>query len=168
MHLKPTAIKNRPELFQMRKLNSGIHDVDIEWVKKLQKRIETVGELDPPTVVKIGREWVCVDGHHRIAAYRRTNGHEQISCVWFGGTLKEAVEEALILNSKDRFNLTQKDRLENAWKLVLLAKHSKAETAGKAGIGERTVGNMRELKKLYDDKHKPESKLLPQEARGCS
>jgi hypothetical protein len=110
VHIKPTSIKTRPELFQMREFSYGLRNVDNDHVKKLERAIGTAGELDPPVVIKLGSEWVCVDGHHRIEAYKRSAGGKQIKCEWFGGTVREAVDESMRLNGKDRLNVPQRDR----------------------------------------------------------
>ena len=71
MQLPPNQIETRPELFQPRGFSNSF--LDTEHVDKLVKHIATKGELEPPLVVKLGKKWVCVDGHHRIAAYIKQN-----------------------------------------------------------------------------------------------
>ena len=70
--IRPVQIVTRPELFQPRGFYKG--ELDAGFVKKLAGWIATKGELDPPLVVKLGKKWVCVDGHHRIAAYVKKIG----------------------------------------------------------------------------------------------
>ena len=158
--IKPSKIKTRPELFQVREFAFGLKHTDKEHVKKLERAIGMVGELDPPVVIKIGGEWVCVDGHHRIEAYAKAGWRQPINCVWFGGTVQEAVIELMRLNSKDRLNVPQRDRLEMAWKLELLGKHSKAEIVKLCGVAEGSVAKMRVIKKLYADKNDIGAKLF--------
>jgi Recombinase/ParB-like nuclease domain len=50
------------------------------------RRIGIDGELDPVLVIRLGKEWVCVDGHHRIAAYRLRKHKKPIRCEWFTGS----------------------------------------------------------------------------------
>src|SRR5262245_13543196 len=71
--LRTSEIKERLELFQPREFGYGTRSVDPDWVKELARRIGIHGELDPVLVIRLGKEWVCVDGHHRIAAYRARN-----------------------------------------------------------------------------------------------
>ena len=150
VYLKPASIKMRPELFQVREFSYGLRNVDKDHVKKLERAIGTAGELDPPVVIKLGREWVCVDGHHRIEAYKRTASWKQIKCNWFGGTVREAVDESMLLNSKDRLNVPQPDRMEAAWKRVVLDMGSKADIVKLCGVGEGSIAAMRRIKKAYE------------------
>jgi hypothetical protein len=150
VYLKPTSIKMRPELFQVREFSYGLRNVDKGHVTKLERAIGTVGELDPPVVIKLGREWVCVDGHHRIEAYKRAASWKQIKCNWFGGTVREAVDESMLLNSKDRLNVPQPDRMEAAWKRVILDMGSKADIVKLCGVGEGSIAAMRRIKKAYE------------------
>ena len=160
VQIKATSIKTRPELFQVREFSYGLRNVDKDHVKKLERAIGTAGELDPPVVIKIGAEWVCIDGHHRIEAYKRTARGKQIRCEWFGGTVREAVDQSMRLNSKDRLNVPQRDRLESAWKRVLLDMGSKAEIVELCGVGEGSVAFMRRIKTTYGAKNDVGGKLF--------
>ncbi len=163
VNLKPSQIRVRPELFQPRNFVHGHGTIDTEWVASLAKRIGAVGELDPPVVIKLGKDWVCVDGHHRVEAYKRAAArwsNKPIRCTWFGGTVREAVDEAMRGNSKDRLNVTQKDRMEQAWKRVLLDDKSKAEIAKLCGVGERSVAYMRSVVTAYSDTSDGAARLL--------
>ena len=151
--VKPFQIKVQPEVFQIREFSFGLRNTDNEFVKKLARAIGTAGELDPPVVIKIGGEWICVDGHHRIEAYKKAGWRQPIKCVWFNGTVREAVDESMRLNSKDRLNVPQRDRLEMAWKLVILGDHSKAEIVKLCGVGEGSVAHMRRITTVYADKN---------------
>src|SRR5262245_30818830 len=101
----PAQITTHPMLFQPRSFyNSGA--VDVANVNKLKRRIDTQGELEPPLVVKLNMSWVCVDGHHRIAAYLKTKTYKQgnqetITCNWFPGTIQEAIDESVRRNDID-------------------------------------------------------------------
>ncbi len=158
--IEPWRIETRPEMFQVREFTYGHKDTDLDHVKKLERTIGIVRELDPPVVIKIDGVWVCIDGHHRIAAYNRVERRDPIKCFWFGGTVREAVDEAIRLNSKDRLNVSQQDRTEAAWKLVLLGKHSKSEIVKLCQVADGTVGKMRRLMKLYEDKNDVGAKLF--------
>ena len=147
-------------MFQVREFTYGHKDTDLDYVKKLERTIGIAGELDPPVVIKIDGTWICVDGHHRIAAYNRGEWRDPIKCFWFGGTVREAVDEAIRLNSKDRLNVSQQDRTEAAWKLVLLGKHSKAEIVKLCHVADGTVAGMRRIQKLYETKNDIEAKLF--------
>src|SRR5215468_2760346 len=81
-------IETKPELFQPRRFDAG-------YVEDLAARIAQKDSIDPPLVVKIGGQWVCVDGHDRIAAYRKLEPRQVIKCEWFDGTIREAADEHL-------------------------------------------------------------------------
>jgi ParB-like chromosome segregation protein Spo0J len=147
-------IKLQPELFQPREFSYGFREVDKDHVKKLKRAIDIVGELDPIVVVKLGRKWVCVDGHHRLEAYRAVNWQGQIKCEWFSGTVREAMDESMSRNKKDRLNVPQADRLEEAWKRVLLGGWSKSEIVKLCGVGDGTVAFMRRVVGAYQDDDK--------------
>lgn len=150
--IKPASIKTVPALFQVREFTYGLRDTDPKHVKALKRVLENTGkELDPPVVVKIGRQWVCVDGHHRVKAYNNVVWTRPIKCLWFGGTIREAVDKSIRLNSKDRLNVPKRDLAEAAWQLVLLGKHSKQQIVDLCNVGEGTVASMRRVKRLYFD-----------------
>jgi hypothetical protein len=93
---------------------------------------------------------VCIDGHHRIAAYRLRNHKKPIKCEWFAGTPKEAVDESMRRNKKDTLPIPSADRREEAWRRVLLNPGSKKEIADACGVGPSTVANMRKAKRRYE------------------
>lgn len=161
--IKPRLIEMRPELFQMREFSFGLRHTDLEHVKKLERLSKIHGELDAPVVIKLGGKWVCVDGHHRLEAYKRAGRKDPITCEWFAGTVQEAVDELIRLNTKDRRNVTQQERLENAWQHVLMGGYSKAEIVELCGVADGSVSAMRRIKKVYDDKNDIRSKLFRKE-----
>lgn len=147
--LTADQITTRPGLFQPRLMTVWHWDVDAAHVKELTGRIKQRGELDPILVMKIGGTWVCVDGHHRLAAYRQAKHTAPIKCAWFAGTPREAVAQAVRENDKAKKELSRVDKLEAAWKHTLNGWGSKAEVAKLCGVSERTVGNMRHIREEY-------------------
>ena len=148
--LRTSEIKERLELFQPREFSYGATSVDPEWVKELARLIGIHGELDPVLVIRIGKEWVCVDGHHRIAAYRLRNHKRPIKCEWFTGTPTEAVDESMRRNKKNTLPIASADRREEAWRRVLLNQGSKKEISQACSVGSSTVANMRRSKRRYE------------------
>ena len=143
VQVRPQDIRTRLELFQPRRPGYGTRTVDTKHVNKLATRIARKGELDPVLVVKLGREWVVVDGHHRIAAYLKLKRTEPIRCEWFAGTVREATDESLRRNEKAHLEIDQGDKAEEAWKRTLLGWGSKAQVVNLTGCGEGTVAKMR-------------------------
>src|SRR6185437_8324462 len=92
VELLPSEIEMRPELFQPREFSFGLKETDPNHVKRLARAVGIQGELDPIVVIKLGKRFVCVDGHHRLAAYEVERWATPIRCEWFGGTVREAVD----------------------------------------------------------------------------
>ncbi len=124
---------------------AGLRTTDREHVKKLARAVSIQGELDPIVVIKLGKKFVCVDGHHRVEAYKDAKWTKEIRCEWFGGTVREAVDESMRRNAKDRLNVPTADRLEAAWRRVLLGWGSKAEIVRLCNVGDGTVAQMRRV-----------------------
>ncbi len=166
--LHPSQIKIRPELFQPREFSFGLRMTDPDHVKRLERAIGINGELDPVLVIKLGKTFVCVDGHHRIKAYEAAKWRESIRCEWFGGTLREAVDESMARNGKDRLNVPQADRREQAWKRVLLEWGSKKQIVQLCGVGDGTVALMRRVLECWRDQRSNLGKEFRRSLRGRS
>jgi hypothetical protein len=151
VELVPSAIELRPELFQPREFSFGLRQTDPDHVKKLARAISIQGELDPVLVIKVGKKFICVDGHHRLEAYKAEKWTKPIKCEWFGGNVRAAVDESMARNAKDRLNIPQSDRLEAAWKRVLLDWGSKAQIVRLCCVGEGTVAQMRRVKERWNE-----------------
>jgi hypothetical protein len=148
VRLMPGEIGIRPELFQVREFSFGMSETDPDHVKNLARNIGIHGELDPIMVIKLGTKFVCVEGHHRVAAYKSAQWTQPIMCKWFSGSVREAVDESMRLNAKDRLNVPLADKAEHAWKRTLLGWGSKADVAKLCGVGEGTVAHMRRIVRL--------------------
>lgn len=160
---KPDAIGILPELFQPRRFSHGLREVDPDHVKRLATRIQRKGELDPPLVVKLegplGQHWVCVDGHHRIEAYKRRKWKTPIKCEWFAGSAQEAMDESLKRNEVTKLPIGQADKFEAAWQRTLSGVGSKADVVTLTGVSEGIVAMMRRVKKHYANQT-PEGQTL--------
>jgi hypothetical protein len=88
-------IGTRLDLFPREQFAAGVPEADARKVDDLVARIAQNDTIDSPLVMKIGGQWVCVDGHHQIAAYRKLEPRRNIRCEWFNGTLREAADEHL-------------------------------------------------------------------------
>lgn len=137
------AIRTLEAVFQPRQLAddeaaSGKH------LGELKRVLQEQGYLDPITVLKVGGEWFCIDGHHRVEAYRQCEGRRtHIPVRIFSGTLEEAVRASIEVNAPDKLNLTKDDKLEAAWRLVVLGTESVAQIGKTTTIAERSVQRMR-------------------------
>jgi hypothetical protein len=147
--LRPETIATRTELFQPRGFFHGMYELDNDHVKKLAREIRIKGELDPVLVVKLGGDWVCVDGHHRLEAYRKNKWSGTIKCRWFAGDVRQAVDESIRRNSIVKLEVPQPDKLEEAWKRTVLKWGSKADVVKLCGVSDGLVGMMRRVFAKY-------------------
>lgn len=153
--VKPDDIKERLELFQPRRPGYGLHTLDTKHVNKLKTRIERKGEIDPPLIVKLWGQWIVVDGHHRLAAYRKLNHKAPIKCQWFAGSVRAAMDASLHRNEKIHLPIDQGDKAEAAWTRTVLDwngktwSSSKQEVVKLTGCGEGTVAQMRRVLKWH-------------------
>jgi hypothetical protein len=129
--------------------------------------------LDPVLVVKLkngmtrsGFEWIVVDGHHRLAAYRKLRRKEPIKCEWFVGSAREATDESLERNEKIHLRVDQGDKAEEAWKRTLLGWGSKKDVVKLTGCGEGTVAKMRRTA-LCHQGHTSGTERTPQGEKLC-
>ena len=144
--VRPADVETRVELFQPRMLT---HVVDAKNVRKLSKRMGNKGELDPILVVRLGIAWVCVDGHHRLAAYEKRKWEGTIKAAWFAGTVREAVAESVRRNEVDKLEMSPKDRFEAAWMRTVLGWGSPPEVSLETNVSLRLAWYMREVREAY-------------------
>jgi hypothetical protein len=147
--VKPADVRTRPELFQPRRFSEGYWEVDVQHVKDLSIRVERKGELDPVIIVKIGGQWVCVDGHHRLAAYVALKWKGTIRAEWFAGNIAAAMDESLLKNEVTKLPVRQGDRFEEAWRRTVMKRGSKAQVVAITGVSDGTVALMRRIFKSY-------------------
>jgi hypothetical protein len=102
--------------------------------------------LDPLTVWWDGKSWACIDGHHRLDAYRVAVGsNHSIPVQVFEGTLEEAMSRAALANTKDKLPMSSAEKSNSAWRLVSATSLSKRQIADSSGVGESTVASMRRI-----------------------
>jgi hypothetical protein len=110
-------------------------------------------ELDPVTIVAFGNGWYLVDGHHRLAAYEAAGWERPIPVRVLQSDIRGedrvhwAVHQSVVDNKKSRLNMSNGDKLDNAWLSVATGSSmSKAETARTFGVSDSTVASMRKAK----------------------
>jgi hypothetical protein len=158
--LKPSNIGAIPEIFQPREFTFGYRDHDRIHIKALQQEIRIHKQLHPPLVIRLEQDgWVVAEGHHRIQAYIAEGlGDQEIECEWFYGMVREAADAGMERNNIVKLNIKQADRVEEAWKRVLLGWGSKAQIIKLCTVGDGTVGTLRRamrLAQLLDEKRQP-------------
>jgi len=139
------AIRQEPDLFQPRPIAE-------RHISELIRAIGVAGKLDAVTVIQVGAHAVLIEGHHRMAAYRRAGIVEGIPVAYFAGGLEAAVLESGRANSKAKLSMTNEDRQNCAWRWVQLGIHSISQIATSSGVSVRQVSTMRKvLKHLGED-----------------
>jgi hypothetical protein len=129
----------QPRLFEGERAQSEDH------IRELMKIIRNDEDhmLDPIVVWWSGRHWRCLDGHHRILAYKRLAEDKrspiivpEIPVEVFSGSLDEAIREATRLNAKIKLNMSFDDKRERAWRLVTLdERQTISDIAKLTGVG---------------------------------
>lgn len=112
--------------------------------------------LDPFLVITIGSQHYCVDGHHRLMAYKASKVAYPVSVEYFKGNIAEAVAASSRANSRDKLPMERAEKLEAAWRLVILGGFSKHQIMDATGVSHGSVASMR---KIY-------AKLKESERRG--
>jgi hypothetical protein len=149
-HLRPQDIRTAPLVFQPRGLIDG-QEHDLGHVKELVRVLRAAKgtdspALDPLVVTAFGPHFYCIDGHHRLEAYREAGVASPVPVQHFEGSLKDAIWEAIRSNAKDKLPMTKADKLEAAWRLTCLGKGSKREVSAVTSIGTTTIAEMRRVR----------------------
>lgn len=117
---------------------------------KLARSVKRTGKaLGRLEVYWAGDGWVCIDGHHRRAAYQRGELAD-VPVEVFTGTLAEAVARALSSNTADKLPMDDGEKTAAAWELVAVwnDEFSKSEIAALAGVSTSTVAKMRRVREV--------------------
>jgi hypothetical protein len=123
--LRPGQIKTKPELFQPRTIAYGQAVTEDSHIQSLITSIRAGDTITPPPlVIKLKDEgYVVVDGHHTITAYAEVykgKGDKKIKCEWFRGTVREAFDASMARNAEDKLSVSNADKQERAWTLVVM------------------------------------------------
>lgn len=146
---KPTTlplgkVKLWPEVFQQRRPAKFAQDAHIRVLASKAKSSPN-GALDPLTVWWDGKAWACIDGHHRMDAYR-VAGTEVVPVMVFEGSMEDALVLSAKANTRDKLQMGRGEKSNAAWHLVVHTSLSKAEQADASGVSERQVALMRKAK----------------------
>lgn len=152
--LRVGAIRTAPAAFQVRADTAeGVtSDAHVEALRRaLEAMPDGEQEFDPLTVFAVGEQPYCIDGHHRLAAYRAAGIDGRIPVQWFRGSLEEALLEAARANQKVKLPMSPEQRMNAAWRFTCLGvkEHSLRHVAAATGVSKRQVGIMRALRRSY-------------------
>lgn len=137
-------VKLWPGVFQQRRPAKFASDAHVRSLANKAKASH-IGVLDPLTVWWDGKTWACVDGHHRMAAYKQADVY-QFPVEVFEGTLEEALVLSAKANTRDKLQMSRSEKSNAAWHLVAVTSCSKAVQAEASGVSERQVALMRSVK----------------------
>lgn len=106
------------------------------------------------TVFWIGDAWACIDGHHRLAAYRAVKYAVPVPVQALTGSLDDAIEAAAAGNTRDKLPMIPAEKFKAAWRMCVATELSKPRIARAANVSERTVANMRRVMHQLSEKYK--------------
>lgn len=141
-------IEVAPEAFQHRDGSYRAWDKDAHIDKLADCLEKQEGLLDPLLLYPVDGHRIVLDGHCRLMAYRETglDASTPVPVEHFRGTFREAFTLPAARNSKEKLPLTQKERLEAAWRYVLFNEgrdwYSYRDIAKATNTSSSTVGNM--------------------------
>lgn len=146
-------VRTCEEVFQHRRPN--VHE-SAAHVRDLSSKVKgnSTQSLDPIVVWWGGKGWICLDGHHRLKAYRSAGlqRHFSIPVAVFDGSLSEALARAARANTRSQLRMSRTEKAATAWRLVTTTDLSKATQADSASVSPRLVGYMREVKKTLESR----------------
>jgi hypothetical protein len=151
------AINVADKVFQWRLEDDNIL-ADREHIKELVRVLKSQEEpLEPLLITPIGDKFYVIDGHHRHAAYLSMGWEKPIPVAVFDKPLKNAREEALRRNIRDKLPMTQEAKHEAAWRLNKLKTTEGGYAYSKKAIRELTtasdgtIGKMRRILEAHWD-----------------
>lgn len=157
--LRIADIKMAPAVFQPRIFHGG-REHEEAHVKELTRALRSSKNRAPLPhilVIRIGRQTYCVDGHHRLAAYKAAGWTAEVPVEWFERSIREAAQEAIVRNSHDKLPMNRREKLEAAWRLVVLDDGlAKADIVRLTTVSNGTVGNMRQTLERLREEHASE------------
>lgn len=142
------AIGVRRELFQHRE---PLEHHSRHHIKELARALQSGEPLTPIAVLWAGSGWVCIDGHHRLAAYLQGKWQKNVPVRVFEGTIDEALCRAA-LNTFDKLPMSRIEKSNTAWRLVVGAALSKEQIMRSAGASEGTVASMRRVRRALRER----------------
>lgn len=142
LHLQD--IREMRALFQHRTPQAHASETHI---KELSKAPLAGNTLDALTVFWGGSGWVLIDGHHRLAAYRRAGWSKEIPVHCYSGTLDQAVGQAGKANAGAKLMMSRGEKQGLAWRLVCCCpKLSRVATVKASCVSDGVVAEMRRVR----------------------
>lgn len=149
------SIKYATGVLQPRMLNGERSQSD-EHIKDLTRLILDSDShlLDPVVVWWSGKNWRCLDGHHRLVAYKMANKKLETPIVnvpveVFVGSFDEAHAHAIRLNSKIKLNMSFDDRKESTWQQVCLDPKRERKVAEIASLTKVSISTVEKMRRYH-------------------
>jgi|SRR5262245_22150810 len=98
--------------------------------------------LDPIVVTPIGDKFFLLEGHHRIEAYYEVGWKKGVPVRYYLGNVKEAQDEALLLNIKDKSQMTRAEKFDAAFRLVKGESKTYEQIKHATTVSIRTINTM--------------------------
>lgn len=134
------SIREEPALFQHREP----HRWDQASHSKALRKVLADGVIfDPIVIMWDGAGYVCVDGHHRLAAYRAEKRDEPVPVATIASDVEAAMARAARANTRTSLQMRRDEKLRAAWRLTVATRLSRRTVVHASGVGNGTVGNMR-------------------------
>jgi ParB-like chromosome segregation protein Spo0J len=147
----PTAlplseIRLWPKVFQHRSFGGAASKSHVIALAAAIKKRRSKS-VDPILIWWDGKDWACVDGHHRYEAYllAGTDISHSVPVEVFDGSLNQAMRAAAEANTKDKLPMSRSEKSNTAWHLVTMADMSKVEVSKASSVSESTVATMRKV-----------------------
>lgn len=137
-----------PDVFQHR--TPGAIDQRMH-IKELARALRTGNPLEAIAIFWAGKQWVCVDGHHRLAAYRVEKWTRGVPVTVFVGTVSQAMLRAA-WNTKDKLRMDKPEKMNTAWRLVITGGLTKRAIVEGASVSDGTVGHMRRVEEALSQR----------------
>lgn len=157
--LKSIAVAS--EAFQPRLMDED-RQASENHIRGLARALDRGDVLPPLLVTPVGQRFFLVDGHHRLGAYMANGWKKPITVEVFEGTVREAHDESLEQNNKNKLPMTTASRNEKAWQLVQAGQehYSKDRIRKLTGVSDGLIGTMRRIWKQH--RRKAEGRMWSQ------
>lgn len=136
-----STLRTRPDLFQMREQKA----TERHHVEMLCKALRNGdGPFDPLTVWREPdkRRLYVIDGHHRIAAYRRFGWTQTVPVIIHRCPYRQALLLVSAENRKTRLPVSYAEKADWAWRLVSEGGNTQEAIASSAGVSRSTLTAM--------------------------
>jgi ParB-like chromosome segregation protein Spo0J len=133
------------KVFQWRNLNENIA-ASTDHLRELVRILKaTKKPLDPIVVTPIGNRFFLLEGHHRLEAYRAAGWRKVIPVRYFSGTVREAQDEALIQNIKNKLQMSRAEKFDAAFRLIRQHTKTYEQIHDATTVSLRTINTMAEV-----------------------